>query len=64
MDQLHRARDNGRSANAPAQTRNLTEHRAAQINDVKNTTDAVGGQGARNTQGVAVFETILGSRNN
>ena len=31
MDQLHRAHDNGRAANAPAQTRNLTEHRAAQI---------------------------------
>src|SRR5216683_2429915 len=45
MDQLHRAHDNGRAANAPAQTRNLTEHRAAQINDRKNTTDASGEQG-------------------
>ena len=42
MDQLHGAHDNGRAANAPVQTRNLTEHRAAQIHDVKNTTDAVG----------------------
>ena len=45
MDQLHWAHDNGRAANAPAQTRNLTEHRAAQISYVKNTTDAVGEQG-------------------
>jgi hypothetical protein len=31
MDQLHGAHDNGRAVNAPAQTRDLTEHRAAQI---------------------------------
>jgi hypothetical protein len=57
MDQLHGAHDNGRAANAPAQTRDLTEHRAAQINDRKNTTEAINGQGARGTQGPAVFES-------
>ena len=31
MDQLHGAHDNGRAANAPAQTSDLTEHRASQI---------------------------------
>ena len=46
MDQLHRAHDNGRAANTPAQTRNLTEHRAAQIDYVQNRTDAAGEQGA------------------
>jgi hypothetical protein len=45
MDQLRGAHDNGRAANAPAQTRNLTEHRAARINYAQNTIEAVGGQG-------------------
>jgi hypothetical protein len=47
MDQLHRAHDNGRAANSPAQSRDLTEDRTAQINDVKNMTHADGGQGTR-----------------
>ena len=42
MDQLHGAHDNGRPANAPAQTRNIAEHRAAQINDVKYIPDPIG----------------------
>ena len=46
MDQLHRAHDNGRAANALARTRDITEHRAALVNDVNNTTVAVEEQGA------------------
>lgn len=51
MDQLHGAHDNDRAANSPAQSRDLTEDQAAQINDVKNTTHADDGQGTRGTQG-------------
>jgi len=50
MDQLHGAHGNDHAANAPAQTEDLTEHHAAQFNEMKNTTDANGGQGARDPQ--------------
>jgi hypothetical protein len=62
MDQLHGAHDNGRPANTPAQTRNLAEHQAAQINAMKNTTDAVVDKG-QTQAGTEVFATLLGSRN-
>jgi hypothetical protein len=58
MDQLHGAHDNGRAANAPAQTRDFTEHRTAQINHRKNTAGAVGDKGQGNV-GPTAFETML-----
>ena len=64
MDQLHRDHDNGRTANAPAQTGAFTEHRAAQFNDRKNTNDAIGEQGARVRRGIRVFKASLGSYSN
>jgi hypothetical protein len=64
MDQLHGAHVNGRAATAPAQTSDLTKHRAAQINDRKNTTATIGEQGVRRTRGPVGVETILGCANN
>ena len=64
MDQLHRAHDNGRAANAPAQTRDLTEHRAAQFNDRKNMNNAIGEQEAREYTGTGGIRGESGSRSN
>ena len=60
MDQLHRAHDNGRAANAPVQTRNLTEHRERP----GLTTCRIGGMQPANkgegSQGPVLFERIFG----